>query len=412
MGSNISSQITKITTDSITEITTNLTTDNTTDIDNSQVVNIQDISGNVDINEINVSQHVQVNVKQSMEALSENTAKEKLSNSVLTASKQLASGLNLAQVGYSDQHIEGITKVVSDFTNAVSQVCAATAKQKQEVNIKGIKGSLKLNKLVLKQITGIASECVQSALLNNQSIKELESKFTQDNSQTLQGLDASAIAVMAIAAIGLPIVGGGVLIANIAPLFIILGVASLIYANIFKTETVEFKMFSGLYNLRPTSTFEITKDHDITNITEMFKRSSAQSFDLDRCKKTLSFYSENKPLTELATQDIAMIAKLVTDEKAARNGDLVYDGTTGALSVKCDGTLKQLKVMGKNKVPVYDPPNLTVDGTRVELKLPNLVNISGRKVGYVDGRFIIAGFMCMSVGLLILLLKRTKSKTV
>lgn len=420
MGANVSRDIISISEKALTDITSTFAQNSEAKVDNSQEVVISDISGTLDVENIDLSQVVELDLKQAMTSLSENSAQAKLTAKILQESKQVVSGINLAQANYADKNMSKLSEILYNFSNSISQICSASVSQTQKIKILGVKGSLKLDNLLMKQVTGLSSKCVQDATLNNQTLSTIDTDISQLTTQTVTGIDPMMLfGFLGLAVIGIPVLAGGFLLTKLGPILLIAGTATTISSFFLKKLDLEFKLFSGLFS---ENNVEVYSPKDVSNIfyvngatpsleaiSKLLKEADFEAFDLDRCNKKVTFY-KLKPDFTLSTQQLSVIPKLETDKNNLLNGDLFYDKATGKVTQRCGDKDVLLTTLDKNKTFNYIHPNMVADDRQQKITLNNLVNVSGWKTYSFNNIVLASGIAGIAVGFLLILFNKYSSK--
>lgn len=243
MGASISSNISKTVNEAIIRNTSNISQKKENKISQTQRLDI-DTSGDIDIQNLDVTQKLLINTKSVLDTLSTNASKQKIINDVLQETKSLISGINIAQLAVSSNMLDNIVKGVSETLNTITQTCDTSVAQTQNVNIKSDK-DIRLKNVTLSQFLDTISECSQQSILSNNSIQDAENKLKQLAASETKGISEWIILGM-IASFGLPVavVGVGAMF-RLFPILIIVGICIIIYQQ--KTQTYELK--TRIYSL-------------------------------------------------------------------------------------------------------------------------------------------------------------------
>nr|QXT57844.1 myristylated membrane protein [Rhinella marina erythrocytic-like virus] len=424
MGGNFSKQVTALTEKAVMSVAMEYSQKNTNKINSTQNIEITEISGDVKIHEIILDQQAEIDIKQSIVVLADNEAKSKLSDKILQESKQMVSGISLAQANYSEANMHKNVKVLHNFSSSVAQHCSSSVNQSQAIKIRGVEGSLRLKTLLLQQITGIASHCVKSISSSNKSIIDLETDIQQKTDQLVKGINPlMLVGLLGLGLLGVPLITGGLVMKFLGPLLIVTGIGITGYAITIKETNVELKLFSGLYNKNTYGVIDMTHMFYTSNsaatldyVVEVFKKHQAYAFDFDRCNKKVYFYTD-PAITKisLSTQPLNPNPKLYTQNSNLKIGDVYYNQSTGELSQKCtaDNKFIQLGILEKNKKYNLDVYVLTKEDTREEISIqwPNITNVSGWKTGNINKPILISGIMCIIIGFILLIIQNFNKKT-
>lgn len=255
MGSSISKNISKVVTESIAKASSDVITSTTLTVDQSQVISVTDTTGDVVISGNTFTQKATVNMKSLLNALSNETIQQQITNDIVQACKSIVSGLNIFQFPNARNDINTFVRASTELVNTVSQECASSISQSQTINVSRTRGSVYVTNNVVSQMAKIFAECVEKAVNSNSVLQNLKQKVDQQAVAKADGLSLMQIILLVAIVLAVPMVAaiGGVTAVGkyVFPLSVVAGAGCLVAYNSWVDETVYSHAFSKLLRNYP-----------------------------------------------------------------------------------------------------------------------------------------------------------------
>jgi len=232
MGSSFSSNVANSITQVISKISTQIIQNTQLTQDQSQIISVSNIDGDVHITGNTFSQIATVNMQSLMSALTTSEVQQSIIQELAQQAKSITSGLNLVQFADSSNTINSLIEAEIDVLNEISQNCVTISNQFQEIVVDRIKGNVYIQNNVFSQMYNIFENCAQQIIANNKEIQDALNKIAQSSSASSQGVSEWAVVAGLAIIFGLPIVGATVVgvkaLKYIFPLILIVGLVLII----------------------------------------------------------------------------------------------------------------------------------------------------------------------------------------
>lgn len=255
MGSSISKNISKVVTESVAKVASNVILSTQLTTNQSQVVSVTDVTGDVVISGNTFTQKANVNMKALLTALSSETVQQNLANDIAQSCKSIVAGFNIMQFPDARNEINTFVKASSEIVDTVSQECASSIAQNQVITVSRTHGSVYVTGNVVSQMATLFGDCVEKAVNNNSVFQTLKQKIDQQSSAKAEGLSLDAIIVLVAIVLGVPAASiiGGLAVAGryLFPMSVVAGVGCLVAYNSWVDETIYSHAFSKLLRTYP-----------------------------------------------------------------------------------------------------------------------------------------------------------------
>lgn len=250
MGSSVSKNITKVTTEAIARVSNNIVSQTKLSTDQTQIISVTDVDGDVVISGNKFTQKANINMKSLMNALVQEDIQQALSLEIAQAAKSVVSGLNLFQFANAKNEIDMLLKASTEIVNSISQSCMSSMSENQAITVTRVKGNVYIQNNLMDQFADIFGSCVQDAVSKNTILQDLQAKIDQTATAKAEGLDLWQIIILVLIVLGVPFVSviGGVAVVGryLFPLSVLAGAGCItLYFN-WVDETVFSHAFSPL----------------------------------------------------------------------------------------------------------------------------------------------------------------------
>lgn len=248
MGNSLSSNITKIITDSVVNVSSTIAQNVKISTDQSQIIYISGTGGDVVIRGNKMIQRAYMNMNAMFDALSSESVQQNIALEIAQTAKALTSGLNLAQFSEAYNDLDLVIQTAINIVSTISQECSSLATQTQRITIVNTIGSVIIENNLFDQVESIFQSCIETAANNSAALQAVSEKIKQDSSATAQGISEwAAVAIVALF-IGVPtigaVVGGKAVLQYLFPILVIVGVVMLIVYYEWYTTVVSVKGYS------------------------------------------------------------------------------------------------------------------------------------------------------------------------
>lgn len=255
MGSAVSKNITKATTEAIAKVSNNIISTTKLSTDQTQIISVTDVDGDVHISDNIFTQKANINIKSLLNVLIQESVQQDLTMQIAQACKSIVSGLNIFQFPNAQNEINLFLKGSIELMNTISQSCFASLSENQTITVSRIKGNVYITNNVMSQIADIFQSCVQDAVSKNTIFQQLQEKIDQNASAKAEGLDLWQIIILIAIVLGIPfvsVIGGMAVVGKyLFPLSIITGAGCLVAYYTWVDESVYSHAFSSLIRNLP-----------------------------------------------------------------------------------------------------------------------------------------------------------------
>lgn len=255
MGSAVSKNITKAATEAVAKVSNNIITKTKLTTDQTQIISVTDVDGDVHISGNTFTQKANVNIKSLMNTLVQEDIQQALTMEIAQACKSIVSGLNIFQFPNAQNEINLFLKASAELMNTISLSCAASISENQVITVSRVKGSVYIENNVLSQMADIFQSCIQDAVSKNTIFQQLQEKIDQSATAKAEGLDLWQIIILIALVLGIPFISviGGVAVVGryLFPLSILAGAGCLTAYYTWVDESVYSHAFSTLIRNLP-----------------------------------------------------------------------------------------------------------------------------------------------------------------
>lgn len=255
MGSAVSKNITKAATEAVAKVSNNIIQDSKLTTDQTQIISVSDVDGDVNISGNTFTQKANINMKSLMNALVQEDIQQALTQEIAQTCKSIVSGLNIFQFPDAQNEINVFLKASSELMNTISSSCASSISENQVITVKRTKGSVNITNNVMSEMIDIFQSCIQEAVSKNTIFQRLQEKIDQSATAKAEGLSLWQIIILIALVLGIPFVSviGGVAVVGryLFPLSILAGAGCLAAYYSWVEESVYSHAFSTLIRNLP-----------------------------------------------------------------------------------------------------------------------------------------------------------------
>jgi hypothetical protein len=255
MGSAVSKNITKAATEAIAKVSNNIITTTKLTTDQTQIISVTDVAGDVTISGNTFTQKANVNIKSLMNTLVQEDIQQALTMEIAQTCKSIVSGLNIFQFPNAQNEINLFLKASSELMNTISLSCASSVSENQVITVTRVKGSVYIENNIMNQMADIFQSCIQDAVSKNTVFQQLQEKIDQSATSQAEGLDLWQIIILIAIVMGVPAVSviGGIAVVGryLFPISIIAGAGCLVLYYTWINESIYSHAFSPLIKNLP-----------------------------------------------------------------------------------------------------------------------------------------------------------------
>lgn len=255
MGSAVSKNITKAATEAIAKVSNNIVQQTKLTTDQTQIISVTDVDGDVHISGNTFTQKANINMKSLMNTLVQEDVQQALTAEIAQACKSIVSGLNLFQFPNAQNEINIFLKASAELMNSISQSCAGSISENQVITVSRVKGQVFITNNTMSEFADIFGSCVQEAVSKNTVYQKLQEKIDQTATAKAEGLDLWQIVILVALVMGIPAISviGGIAVVGrfLFPISIVAGAGCLAAYYNWVDETVYSHAFSPLIRNLP-----------------------------------------------------------------------------------------------------------------------------------------------------------------
>ena len=257
MGASVSKNISSSVTKAIAKVSSEIIQKTELSQDQSQIISVRNVHGDVHVSGNRFSQKATVNMKSLLDALSKEESQQKILMELTQHAKSITSGLNLGQYANAQNIMNTLIEATVNLLTTINQTCAAFTKQFQEINIERTHGNVYVNDNVFDEIYNVLQNCSEHAVADSESIQDLTNKLSQSASATSEGLSGWVLVALIAVILGTPVIGvaigGSVFLKFIFPIMLIIGSILLVlyYMNVNAKQKMKLIGFSSFIQNTP-----------------------------------------------------------------------------------------------------------------------------------------------------------------
>ncbi|NP_078665.1 Myristylated membrane protein A [Lymphocystis disease virus 1] len=232
MGMSTSKNLSDIITNAFTNISSDIIKSQVTDINNSQIVSISNIDGDVDISDVLFVQILDINMRSLMNVLSEQKAQQELLEQIAQNAKAVTSGLNTLQFSYAVNQVTAITTACAQIAVRINDSCTFADTITQEITLQNVKGNINIKDLKLNQIDKVFEDCAQEAISQNELTQHITEELKQKSSASSTGVSFLIVLValvVTVAVTGIKLIGPICFMAGMAGFYYYYNFHELVY---------------------------------------------------------------------------------------------------------------------------------------------------------------------------------------
>jgi len=207
MGQSSSKNIINAVTKSIATVTANIIQKTQLSTDQSQIISVMDVEGDVVITGNRFTQTAQLNMKALFDALNTEAAQQQIVTQLGQEAKSLISGLNILQFAKAENVMSTLVDASINLISNISETCGVGGQQFQNITIERVKGDVLIQNNVFDQVSNIFQDCASKAVANSSTIQTLSQQLNQLSTSQAKGISPLFIALIVAAIIGIPVLG-------------------------------------------------------------------------------------------------------------------------------------------------------------------------------------------------------------
>jgi len=245
MGASISTNSAKVVVNAVSKIASEIVQNSNISHSSTQIISVTNVRGDVIILGNRMTQKVNINMSALLDALSTEQAQQNLAVELAQQAKSLTSGLNIGQLSVASNSMDTFIQASIDLISRIGQTCSTMSNQSQQILVENVIGSVRIENNVAEQVTDIIQNCVGNAVANNSAIQDVTARLSQSASATSAGISEWALVALAALVVGVPVVGGVVLLKYIFPVVLVAGILAIVVYFYYTTESMWLDAYSN-----------------------------------------------------------------------------------------------------------------------------------------------------------------------
>ena len=171
----------------------------------SQIIDISNIHGDVTITGMTQSQYSTLNMRGVFDASTTDNAQRTFASSTSQSAKSLVKDLNLGSASAASNQVMQYIEVASKVAATIHQTCGNTLTQLQNISISNIDGNVSLTHTGQEQVATSLATCFGKVVSETSAVSDLALKNEQVASASSIGLNMFTILIFIV----IFLVGGG-----------------------------------------------------------------------------------------------------------------------------------------------------------------------------------------------------------
>jgi hypothetical protein len=232
--------------DVLTKVVSNIIASNQLSNNNTTIIHVSDVTGNVDISGNVVEQQANVNMTQVLDVLASDQVTEQFRAEMDQAVKSSLSDLNIFQWSDARNEVESVMKASVEITKNLKNVCATSTSNTVSIVVEHINGNIRITGNLIRQMAQILTSCSQKAISSSNVLQTFDQKLQQSAKASASGININFIAI-AVAAVVAVFGAASISVGRIAfPLMVLVGSALIIYSFTTRTTRISCTAYSRL----------------------------------------------------------------------------------------------------------------------------------------------------------------------
>lgn len=280
MGSASSKNVSDITTKAISKIATDIITKTELTDNNSEIISVSNVTGDINIIGNTFTQTASLNMKSLMTAMTSQSAQQSLTQELSQTAKSLVKGINLLSFSNSTNEITDYLEAVIKIVTNIKLECGSTISNNQSIIVDRIKGDVLIKNNIFTQVSKIFSNCMSDTVSKTDAVQKLQQAIDQSAVSETKGFSLWVILAIVLSIfIGVPVVA--LQVKFIFPIILIASIIVFILYFVSTKTLMKSTEFSKLikYNNNCDST-----PYENKNTTKTKLVISQQCLDDKKCK--------------------------------------------------------------------------------------------------------------------------------
>ena len=299
MGAAISSNVTNLTTNLVTNSLSDVLKSEINNINSSQILTIQNVSGNVTVEGNKFGIKVDVNMKSLADSLNDSDVRQSLEEQIAQSAKALIKDLNLGNISAATNDIENYINDTINITTRLSDVCTNNISTTQSFTIDQVQGDVVFKDNDVRASIKSLTDCVQKAVARSSAVNNLQQMYSQTAISESKGISIWGIFSIVACVVGaiifsvaapavVPAIIGSKYPIIFGVFFILLGIGFVLLWNFWGRDDIKTTMWSKLFkyscgNYTPVETTAVNNADEAKNIclNKNYKSFDFVSYELD-----------------------------------------------------------------------------------------------------------------------------------
>lgn len=324
MGASVSTNVNELATNAITKVASEVVQKSNNDEDESQIISVTDVDGDVEISDNIITQRIDINLENLFDTLATDLVQEKLAANISQQAKALISGINLAQFSAATNIMKTYINAVIDISKTVGQHCSSSSNQHQSIIVKNVRGTTRIDNNVIDQITNVIQKCIAHSVNQNETLQSVATTLQQLSSSSSIGISEWALFAFLCLLIGAPIVGGVYVLKYTFPVLMIVGIGVISWYMWSTKEDMKLTSFSQMVKNSCDPVTAVPPVYNVYTAEDAANKCLAdemcKAFDFKINKKS------NVKTTTLYTDIPTDCEKIKTNDKELTSGIQLADG--------------------------------------------------------------------------------------
>lgn len=179
----------------------------TANIQNSQLIQVIDVDGDVTIEGNIVTSTIQINMQALLQTLATEQAQQDIAIQVEQVAKSLVKDINLGNISNATNIVRQTINDTIDISIASTQSCAAQGIANQTIQVSHVVHNVIIRDNHLTAVAKSIQDCIQRSIGNSSSVQTLQDMVNQTASSTAKGFSLTQLSILAgIIVLGLAVV--------------------------------------------------------------------------------------------------------------------------------------------------------------------------------------------------------------
>ena len=229
MGAAVSTSYTEVVNEAYARSVNKVVVESTAGSDQTQIIYVGDVVGDVDISGNTMYQNATVNMTALQSSMADSTVTQQIVTDVLQQVKAEISGINFFNFAVTNSTIKSVCTATVEVVNTVTNSCQSYSNQTQAIVVQTVHGNVSISDNNMEQFAAVFADCTQEAVSKNAILQDIQQDIATSNETTTEGVSPLALIILlSLIFFGPYFFNAAAFLKMIFPIFIVFGILRII----------------------------------------------------------------------------------------------------------------------------------------------------------------------------------------